>query len=240
VTWRVGVVVPAHDEVELIGPCLAAILASLAASGLDRADYRVVVVADRCADGTAERAAALLGDHGDVIEIDARNVGAARAAGTAALLARFDGAELSQLWLANTDADSEVPLSWIERQLELAGDGDAVVAGVVTVRSFREHPSWVPERFLARYNAVHGDDGPDEHMHVHGANLGVRADAYAAVGGWASVRDGEDNDLWNRLFAAGWRCRSTRSLAVVTSGRRVGRSGAGFAGYLGRLAAMEP
>ena len=45
---------------------------------------------------------------------------------------------------------------------------------------------------------------PDgSHPHVHGANLGVRADAYLRAGGWADLRTAEDHDLWRRLLGSG-------------------------------------
>ena len=38
------------------------------------------------------------------------------------------------------------------------------------------------------------------HRHVHGANLGVRADLLDAVGGWRRLHTGEDHDLWQRAL----------------------------------------
>ena len=70
------------------------------------------------------------------------------------------------------------------------------------------------------------------HPHIHGANLGVRADRYVDVGGWANLKTGEDHDLWGRLKRTGVRLRSSAQLQVVTSGRRVGRAPNGFAGAL--------
>ena len=71
---------------------------------------------------------------------------------------------------------------------------------------------------------------PDgSHPHVHGANLGVRADAYLKAGGWSHVETGEDHDLWSRLTEAGLRRLSSSAITVLTSGRRVGRAPNGFA-----------
>jgi len=47
---KLSVVIPAHDEAEVIEPTLRALLAQLAAGGLD---YEVIVVDDGSADGTA-------------------------------------------------------------------------------------------------------------------------------------------------------------------------------------------
>jgi hypothetical protein len=69
---------------------------------------------------------------------------------------------------------------------------------------------------------------------VHGANLGVRADAYLDVGGWRDVRVSEDHCLWNRLIRRGWRLRSPTASVVLTSGRLRGRARGGFADTLAR------
>ena len=52
---------------------------------------------DACRDATAEHATARLGGRGEVVRIDARNVGRARAAGTGAVLARFGGRRYADL-----------------------------------------------------------------------------------------------------------------------------------------------
>ena len=82
-------------------------------------------------------------------------------------------------------------------------------------------------------------DGPAEapHPHVHGANLGLRADAYLAVGGWSVPEHGEDQQLFADLRAAGYTVASPRSLVVTTSGRSRSRVRGGFADVLNALAA---
>jgi hypothetical protein len=137
-------------------------------------------------------------------------------------------APLSNLWLANTDADCIVPSSWLSDQIEFAVSGIEAVAGIVAVDSFEEHGPEVPARFRDSYSIY--SDGT--HPHIHGANLGVRADRYLDVGGWADLRTAEDHDLWGRLRRSGVRLLSLAQLSVVTSGRRVGRAPSGFAGTL--------
>ena len=116
-----------------------------------------------------------------------------------------------------------MPETWIDHQLGLARLGVAGVAGIVAVDSFTDHPSHVPTRWAALY------DGPldDSHPHIHGANLGLRTDAYLAVGGWAALEQGEDRQLWAALQGAGYPVASPRSLVVTTSGAlTVGSEGA--------------
>ena len=93
--------------------------------------------------------------------------------------------------------------------------------------SFAEHSPRAARRYHRMYSG-----GGDDHPHVHGANLGVRSDAYRAVGGWSAIASGEDHALWNAVRRAGYPTLSTRSIHVVTSGRRVGRAPDGFAAHL--------
>jgi hypothetical protein len=69
--------------------------------------------------------------------------------------------------------------------------------------------------------------------HVHGANLGVRADAYLRAGGFATLPEHEDVDLVARLRAdPRVDVRPSDAADVLTSGRTTGRTPGGYAGYL--------
>jgi glycosyltransferase involved in cell wall biosynthesis len=202
----VAVVIPARDEAELIGRCLNAI-----------GGQRVIVVADGCTDDTARIARR----HGaEVVEIDEANVGRARAIGCELAL-RDESVE----WLACTDADSVVPANWIAVQVGLAAQGADVVVG--TVRP--DFADLSPQQARA-WHATHQPGVANGH--VHGANLGLRAAAYRAVGGFAPVSEHEDNDLVARLAVAGFTITPTAANEVLTSGRPVGRTPGGYAGYL--------
>ena len=84
---RISVVVPAHDEEELLPACLDAI--GRAADAVPEVDVEVVVALDACGDRSAEAVAAVPGVH--AVTVTARNVGRARAAAVAvAALARLD------------------------------------------------------------------------------------------------------------------------------------------------------
>ena len=227
---RFVVVVPARDEVGAIGDCTASIRRSLANAGIRRDHVAFIVVADTCTDATAAVARQALGVDGVVVEVGAGLAGAARAIGTAHGLTRWRRWPAHQIWTAHTDADSIVAEDWIDRHRRLADLGYAAVAGVVEVDSFDEYAPWVAHRHHANYSG-HGD----EHPHVHGANLGVRADAYLAVGGWPTITDGEDQALWDAVRRAGFRTLSTRTISVVTSGRRLGRAALGFSHHLRAL-----
>jgi hypothetical protein len=110
----------------------------------------------------------------------------------------------------------------------MAEQGAEAIAGTISIDSFEEHEPQVADLFRATY--LIASDGT--HNHVHGANFGVRADAYCRAGGWKDLRSAEDHDLWRRLVRIGGRTVSTARIEVVTSGRRIGRAPNGFAGAL--------
>ena len=221
----VGVVVPAHNEETLLPACLAAVSRGTGGAGLP---VSVLVVADTCTDRTAAVARAC---GARVIAIGARNVGAARAAGMAELLRLTAGVDPAAVWLATTDADTVVPPSWLERQLRYAGQGWDVVLGTVTVADWDGHPPHVPAAFDALYEF---GDGP--HQHVHGANLGIRASAYLAAGGFRSLRTAEDHALLAAATEAGCSVLRASDITVETSARRRARAPLGFSHLLRTLA----
>jgi len=209
----IGVCIPAHDEADLIGACLASVSAA-AAQVFPREPVRVVVVADACRDATAALARA----HGcDVLEIDARCVGAARAAGMDHLVG------LGARWLCCTDADSRVPPHWITAQLACASDA---VCGTIGVEDWHEHPLHVAQAFASHYQDRIG------HRHIHGANLGLSAAAYRRAGGFAALVAHEDVRLVEALIAQQATVAWVRDPRVITSARRIARAPEGFAAWL--------
>lgn len=216
----IGVAVPAHDEEALVARCLAALRTAAAHPGLCGETVEILVVLDACADGTA----AIVGAAGvPALVVDARNVGVARAAGAAALIER--GAR----WLAFTDADTEVDADWLARQTESASDA---VCGVVQVADWSGHAADV----RARYEAGYVD--AEHHRHVHGASMGVSAEAYLRAGGFPPLRCSEDVALIRRLVDLGAAIRWTNRVRVQTSARRVARAPNGFASHLLQLAVV--
>jgi glycosyltransferase involved in cell wall biosynthesis len=103
-----AVIVPAHDEEEHIGTCLRSLGKASRCPRLDGEPVLIVVALDSCTDHTR---ALVLRWKARSVEVSARNVGVARAAG--ARLALACGAR----WLAFTDADSAVAPDWLAEQL---------------------------------------------------------------------------------------------------------------------------
>ncbi|WP_286218986.1 glycosyltransferase [Paraoerskovia sediminicola] len=225
---RIGaaaVVIPVHDEEELLPQCLASVEQAVAAAVRERPGLAVVtvVVLDACTDGSA----AVPGPEVTVMEVDARTVGVARHLGVDRALAELRGVGVGadRTWIACTDADSVVPPDWLTHHLDLADAGAHVVVGAV--RPPLDDLS--PDRAAAwRQRFVPGLATG----HVHGANLGVRSDVYAAVGGYAPVEEHEDVGLVERVRALGHRVVPTADAWVLTSARLHGRTPGGYARYL--------
>jgi glycosyltransferase involved in cell wall biosynthesis len=221
----VGVVVPAHDEQELLPRCLDALAVAAARVAADVA-VQVVIALDACSDGSAAVVAAR--PWIESVTIAAASVGAARRAGVEAVLARTLAVPRELLWLATTDADSIVPADWLERQLGFATAGWEVVVGTVEVDDFSAHAVEVATRWHRSYRPV------TDHGHVHGANLGCTAAAYVDAGGWSAIDCGEDVALVAAL--AHRRMLRTPLLPVITSGRDDPRAMGGFGDHLRGLA----
>jgi cellulose synthase/poly-beta-1,6-N-acetylglucosamine synthase-like glycosyltransferase len=137
----------------------------------------------------------MLNENGEVIECRLQSPGHARLRGTQAALRHFAGVVPNRLWLANTDADTLVPVDWLTRHLSFADRGSAAVAGIVKVEAVPGLDTTEMASLMSHYTLA--DDGT--HTHVHGANFGVRADAYRHAGGWKPISVGEDHCLWNRI-----------------------------------------
>jgi glycosyltransferase involved in cell wall biosynthesis len=224
--WAVGIVVPARNEEQSIAATVESVRAAI--SNCRLLGSWIVVVCDSCTDRTASFAARALGHAGEIIERQAGCVGAARALGVDAVSMHFKNVPRDRLWIANTDADTTVPTDWISRQLPFADKGWAAIAGIVRVDSIDGERGSIVERALANYTVE--IDGA--HSHVHGANLGFRADAYVSVGAWRNIPLAEDHCLWTRLRAGKWPTLSTADVVVTTSGRLTGRAAGGFADTL--------
>lgn len=220
---------PARDEGANILACLRSIDAAARWAGRPT---DVVVAADRCRDTTVALARALrpIACRIAVVEGHWSSASAARRAGTDFLLGQLPAAERSRWWLANTDADCVVPEDWLERHLAHAAQGALAVGGIVRLDRDRTAPA-----LLRSFEATYRLDGPT-HSHLHAANLGVRADAYRAAGGWRThTVVGEDHHLGHDLAAVGVDVVRATDVVVVTSSRTSSTVPGGFASHLARL-----
>ena len=224
---HVVVVVPAQNEEHVLARCLDRIRD---AAALIDVPVTVAVTLDRCTDGTGEL---VQGRDLTVVETTAGSVGVARELGVRAALdaiPRTVGRE--DIWIANTDADSEPDRRWLGAQLEHARAGAELVVGLVEIDEWQDWPSQLRESYrLAYLSGI----GSGRHTHIHGASLGIRADCYLRVGGFAPLQTGEDVDLVRRCVEAGMAVTWALDVSVSTSARAHGRAPDGLARYLSML-----
>ena len=230
----VGVVVPAHDEEDLLPTSLDAVVRTLDRCRERGLETRIVVALDRCTDRSAELAGAALarlGERATLVEGRFGSAGAARRAAFDRLLQPFCDGDSTSLWLATTDADTVVGGDWLERQIAAANAGFDAVAGTVEVRDWHEQPQGTPLRFRRLY-APEADPG---HPHVHGANLGFRASSYRLAGEMPGLPVSEDRAMIDALASVGARILRTTEIPVTTSARREPRAQGGFGDFLRAL-----
>lgn len=211
-----AVIVPANNEEAFIGRCLESVAQAARWPGLQGERVLVIVVLDACTDdtaGVAVEAGAVL------VWVESRNVGMARAAGAELAL------KLGARWLAFTDADTVVAPDWLHVQTAL--DSDAV-CGTIGVNDWGVYGEPMRHHFDATYTDADG------HQHIHGANLGVSAQAYQRAGGFEPLASSEDVALVRALEAVGARIAWSAAPRVVTSTRRVFRAPGGFGAALVR------
>jgi len=233
---HVGVVVPVHNEEQHLARALAGLRAAADAlqASTPRVGVTLMIVLDGCTDGSRAMAMqfAAMDSRISVLEVGFRSVGKTRRAGIGALLAAHSppqppsaGPSPARLWLANTDADSRVPVNWLLRQVELADAGADAVLG-----SVEPDPDGMDPEILRRWHAKHPFE--EHHAHVYGANFGVRASAYRLSGGFPRQPSHEDRALVVNLRSHGFTVRATDSIRVLTSGRLHARAPYGFGTYL--------
>jgi glycosyltransferase involved in cell wall biosynthesis len=214
----IGVIVPAHNEQDLLPHCLKSLHVAARHPALGGEPVEILVVLDSCDDASGKVAR---GFDALTLSISARNVGHARRVGAACMLSR--GAR----WLACTDADSQVPADWLMQQLSFKAD---VVCGTVQVLDWEGHGVDTQTRYLDGYQAC------EDHRHIHGANLGICAKAYRRAGGFKPLTAHEDVGLVQALERSGAKIVWTALNSVSTSARSDPRAREGFGDYLKSLA----
>ena len=216
----ISVIVPAHNEEKSIRACLASILEASSDLLLAQEPVRVLVVLDSCTDNTRAIAEAM-GAH--TVQVSARNVGFARAAGAQAAL------DAGARWLAFTDGDSEVAPNWLSAQLAHHAQGADAVCGTIAVANWADYG----EKMRLHFGATYSDS--DGHRHIHGANLGVSAAAYQRAGGFEALDSQEDVALVESLEKLGATIAWSATPRVVTSARPDFRAPGGFGATLKRI-----
>jgi glycosyltransferase involved in cell wall biosynthesis len=226
---EVIVAVPARDEARHIVGCLESIRRAVALCPSVRPT--VVVAVDSSADATSRYVREFEAETFAPVVVEGRwgcAAGARRAAIDAVLSGSIERDR--HIWIANTDADCEVPATWLSTQIECAERGVLAVAGIVELSRADTLPT-LYRSFQRMYPA-----GSATHRRLHAANFGLRADAYRKAGGWSAVVAlGEEHEFAQRLAASGVSVLQTTASRVTTSSRLSGRAAGGFSDVLRNL-----
>ena len=236
------VAIPAHNEAERIGACLASLAVQRDQAGKPVASgtFEVLVFANNCSDDTAETArsyAATVPYRLHVVEDrlppQSAHAGGARKAAmdrAASLLMagrRHDGVILT------TDADSRAERLWIAGNLAALAEGVDAVAGYIDADAMENvalgagflRRGRLEDVFLSHVAELYAlldprphDPWPNHRVHS-GASFAVTLEAYQAIGGLPCRSLGEDAALAHALESAGFLVRHSMVACVVTSCR---------------------
>jgi hypothetical protein len=110
-----------------VASALGALDSAMAHPALEEVRCRLAIVLDSCTDGTSEIVRDWMRRHSGrpplVVITESGSVGAARRLGCSALVGEWGNLDPGRLWLASTDADSEVPPDWLAVQLRRHEEG---------------------------------------------------------------------------------------------------------------------
>jgi hypothetical protein len=240
-----AVAIPVHDEEDQIGGCLAALL-----DQSEPPDHLVLLI-NNTTDRSAEIARGMAAGRQTRVHVIERQVPEAEAnAGTARRLAMDAAADLvgPAGALLTTDADARVPRHWVAANLSWLRRGIDAVCGMAVIDPVDE--AAIPAHLIAddaaetRYAALLDEidsvldpracDPWPRHTHRSGASIAVGAAVYRAADGVPPVPHGEDRAFIAALERRDCKIRHDPDIAVIVSGRLVGRAEGGMAATIAR------
>ncbi|WP_345124813.1 glycosyltransferase [Hymenobacter antarcticus] len=253
---QVSIIIPAKDEAAGLPATLAALATQtdLAGRPLPAGCFEVLVLANNCADATAEiaRRQAHRWPHLalGVAEINLpkaqAHVGRARRLLMDEACARLELVRGTGI-IASTDADTRVAPTWVAAIMaEIAAGADAVGGRISTEFYQDDQPELRSLRRIQTRDAAYrllctrlehaidpapADPWPRHHQHF-GASLAITTRAYRRVGGLPEVRFLEDEALCQRLRQHDLALRHSPRVQVLTSARREGRVEVGLSWQL--------
>lgn len=201
--WRPGVPLPAAPRVGIVVPCKnegATMERCLRALRAQRPAPAMIVVVDNGSTDDSVAIARRLADR--VMELPVATISTLRNTG-AAECGPVDV-------LGFVDADTEVDEGWLAAGLAALDAGADLVGS--RSRAAGDAP-WVARRWAA-VEAAHAHAG----SRVWSQQLLIRAEAFAAVGGFAQIATGEDAALSSDVEAAGGTVRLVPAMGAVHHG----------------------
>ncbi|MBK8190912.1 MAG: glycosyltransferase family 2 protein [Vampirovibrionales bacterium] len=212
-TPRVSLVVPAHNEEQVIEETVAALMA------LDYPDFHVLVMDDRSADGTAARLAALAQRYDPArfaYHVRAADGRPGKSAVLNDALAMTDG-EI----IAVFDADAFVAPDFISRMLPFLaeeGVGGAQARKVIANADYNWLTRCQNYEYSLDSHFQYGRDAIRCSVEFRGNGQLVKRSAIESVGGWNEASLTDDLDLSTRFQLAGWDVRFAHKTLVYEEG----------------------
>jgi glucosyl-3-phosphoglycerate synthase len=234
---RICVVVPARNEEELIGSCLRALAEQ---EQVLCEEYEILLVLDRCTDGTETRARAVAASCPALrlyfLDGPGKGSGHARRVGMEVACDRLHAVGRPHAMISSTDADTVVAADWVAAQLAAAERGARAIGGRIELADDGTVPIALLEWHLTRGDLRHrrllsepAPSGRTEHWQFSGASMALTAAIYRKVGGMEPRYALEDEQLEHALRRHGIPIERLLSVRVATSARLVGRAGQGLA-----------
>lgn len=236
----IAVVIPARNEAQRIGACLAAF-----AGQVER--VTVILVINNTVDATAEITREAVARYDlDLTVLDcaldpAEGVGAARRIGCDHAMRRMRHLR----YLMTTDADCVVAPDWIARNARHLEFVDAVCGRIDLIESEKGIVSEMDlvlatnegryRTLVQRMYAEHAEGSADlcgTHGEAAGASLAFSPAAYLAVGGFERNGTGEDRRIVRALRSSGYRVLHAGDVIVRASCRLDGRAVGGMSDAL--------
>lgn len=247
---RAVVAVPVKDEAERIGACVSA-LAWQSGAAADA----IVLVVNNTVDGTAAIVRGMAGSLPVPVEViehafppEQASAGAARRMAMERAAELAEGVAGGRGVLLTTDADGRVPPDWIAANLFHLRRGRDAVAGRAVLDPV--DAAAIPARlheddalecaYAAALDEIGSMIKPEawdpwpRHTEHSGASIAVTLEAYRLAGGMPAAAMAEDRRFFAALRAAGARIRHAPEIAVLVSGRIVGRAEGGMADTIRR------
>jgi hypothetical protein len=243
-TLRACVVVPARNEEDLIGSCLRALATQ---DHVAYEEYEVLLILDRCTDGTESRARQVATDHPrlrlHLLDGPGEGSGPARRVGMDAACARLLWVGRPEGLIACTDADTVVASDWLLAQLRALSRGARAIGGRIELADDGSLPERVSRRHAEQGRLRHerllsepDPKGEAQHWQFSGASLGLEARVYREIGGLEPLNALEDEGLESALLEHHVPIERLLSVRVTTSPRLVGRASRGLSYDLSRMA----
>lgn len=246
------IAIPACNEEQRIGDCLAALAVQRDACGrrIPLECYRLLLYANNCSDATSSMAAQVQAGTGLCLEIleavrDEERFAAGLARKTVMDMAadRLEASGAAGGLIMTTDADSMVSPTWLANSWRAFASGADCVAGYVDAdpreytalgrdfqnRGFAEehYHALVAEAFALLDPRPH-DPWPN-HQVSSGASLAITLKMYRKIGGLPATASGEDSGLVLAVECQAGKVRHAMDVCVTTSCRLEGRAVGGAA-----------